>query len=507
MRKHILKAVILAVLSATLLVAGCSGGGSNNGPKHVDAALYWFGTNLDPAVEYNGWTVRRAGIGENLVTIDENLEIVGEIADSWEMVDDTTWRFHIRPEVTFHNGDPVDAEAVKASFERVLGLAERARTSTGISNITVDGEDVVFSTDGPQASFLNAISEPLFTVVAVGEGIDYENAPIASGPFKVTSFEPDEKIELERYDDYWNGASDLDTITVVNIEEDSTRAAALQSGDVDVVQRIAAGDLDTFSGDDEYELTKTRGIRSRALQFNYDNPYLADANVRRAIAESLDYEALAEVLGDDAEVAAAPFPLEVYGYGEVPAYEFDKDAAADHLAEAGFSDSDADGYVDKDGQNLHLELTYDLADMTAFNEAIQDMLKQSGIELELNLVENLDDVEATGDFDIKERNTQYLSTGDPGWLLTSLYHSGSETNYGHYNDPEFDAMVDAISQEFDQAAKAKLVGEAQTYMLENAVDIYTVSQANVVASSSEVSNVLAHPIDYYFITNELTIND
>ena len=116
---------------------------------HMNVGLYWFGTNLDPAVEYNGWTLCRTGIGETLVKIDKDLQIVGQVADSWEMLDDNTWKFHIRDGVTFQNGDPCDAEAVKASFERVLGSVERAKTSTYISNIETDGDDVIFTTEQP----------------------------------------------------------------------------------------------------------------------------------------------------------------------------------------------------------------------------------------------------------------------------------------------------------------------------------------------------------------------
>lgn len=509
---------------AGLVLTGCQGAAPENSsapstaptqtattpaaPKHIDAALYWFGPTLDPAVEYDGWTVRRAGVGENLVTIDENLEIVPEIAESWEMVNETTWKFRIREGVTFHNGEACDAEAVKASFERVLGLAERAKTSSGISEITVDGQDVIFTTAAPNASFLNAVSEPLFTIEAVGDGIDYEKQPIGTGPFKVTGFEPDVKIELAAYEGYWNGASDVATVTVTNVADDTTRAMALQSGDLDIVQRIASADLALFQDKPEFAVADTRGIRTRALQFNYDNAFLADANVRKALAASLDYETLATVLGPDAEVAGAPFPTAAYGYPQdVPVCTYDKDAATAALTAAGFSDTDGDGLVDKDGKNLELSLTYDLPVMTPVNEAIQDMAKQVGIGIELKLVESLDDIEANRDFVIKQRNTQWLSTGDPVWLLTSLYHSGSETNYGGLKDDALDAMVDELNQTFDQTERAEKVKAAQTYMLDNAIDIYSISQSNVVASKASVSNVLAHPIDYYFLTNKLTINE
>lgn len=475
--------------------------------KHINAGLYWFGTNLDPIVEYNGWTVCRAGIGETLVKINEDLELVGQIADSWEMVDENTWKFHIREGVTFHNGQACDAEAVKASFERALADVERARTGTYITEIAVEGDNVIFTTEQPNASFLNVISEPLFTVEAVGEGIDYEKQPIGTGPFMVTGFQPDVEIQLASYEGYWDGASDVKTMTVKNVSDDSTRAMALQSGELDIVQRISSADLSLFQGSADFQVADTRGIRTRTLQFNFKNDYLKDLNIRKALAACLDYDSLAKVLGNDVTAACAPFPLDIYGYQDVPVQAYDKDAAVNFLAESGYKDSDGDGYVDKNGKALELTLTYDLAVMTAVNEAIQDMAKKAGIKINLNLVEKLDDVEISGDFEIRERNVQYLSTGDPLWLLVSGYQTGNGTNYGHYSNRALDALISQISQTFEQEKKAELVKEAQTLLLEDAAGIYMMSQSNIVAANSKVKNISAHPIDYYFINNQLSIGE
>lgn len=99
---------------------------------HVNAGLYWTENTLDPATEYDGWSSSRAGITETLVTIDEKLELKPLLADSWKQENDTTWVFHIREGVTFHNGKKVDAQAVKAAFERAMTIQERAKTAAKI---------------------------------------------------------------------------------------------------------------------------------------------------------------------------------------------------------------------------------------------------------------------------------------------------------------------------------------------------------------------------------------
>ena len=498
---------IALLLALALILTAASVGCAETNGKHINAALYWFGTNLDPTSEYNGWTVCRAGIGETLVYIDESMQIVGQIADSWEMVDENTWSFHIRPGVLFHNGEACDAEAVKTSFERVLGDVERARTSSYISEIAVDGENIIFTSSQPNASFLNAISEPLFTVEYVGDGVDYENAPICTGPFMVTGFEADVEIQTAAFADYWDGASDVATMTILNVTDDSTRALALQSGELDIVQRVSSADLPLFTDNPDFKVADTAGIRTRTLQFNYENEVLSDINVRKALAACLDYDALARVLGNDVTAAGLPYPQELYGFGTVEGQHYDPETAAACLAQSGWADSDGDGIVEKDGKPLELTIVYNVATMTAVNEAIQDMARQVGIQINLSLVENLDDIEINGQFEIKEANVQYLSTGDPAWMLVSIFQSASGTNYGHYNNAELDALVDQISECFDPAEKVELVKQAQQILLDDAAGVFLMAQSNIVAAKAGVDGITAHPIDYYFITNKLTINE
>ena len=128
-------------LVITALLAGCGSGSGNEGSTgeqaaaqdgHINAALYWFGTSLDPATEYDGWTTCRAGLTETLVTVDKNYEIQPLLAESWEQKDDVTWVMHIRDGVTFHDGTPVDGAAVKAAFDRAMEVQERAKTAAKI---------------------------------------------------------------------------------------------------------------------------------------------------------------------------------------------------------------------------------------------------------------------------------------------------------------------------------------------------------------------------------------
>jgi len=498
------KLIMTLLLTLTMICAAVMSVSADG--KHINAALYWFGTSLDPAVEWDGWTTCRAGITETLVTVNENYEIVPLLADSWEQIDDSTWKMHIREGVTFHNGKPVDAEAVKKSFERAFSMQERAVTAAKIDTIEADGQDVIFTTTEPFGAFLANISEPMYSVVDADADTDFASAPIATGPYMVTGFEVNTFIELAKYDGYWNGAPDVDTITVKNIDDDSTRGMALQSGEMDIVQRVAWTDLPVFESDDSMVVYNTQGARTRILVFNYRNEALADINVRKAIIASINYDALAAVLGSGVSKAGAPYPASSpYGYESLDRQEYDPEAAAAYLAESGYEDADGNGYVEKDGKELAFTVTYENTGYTTMLEAVQDMAKQCGIHIELQQVDSISDFEDNGNYDIVATNWQVLSTGDPQWFLDSMYKTGSSSNYGKYSNEELDAIIEQLAQTFDIEGREALTIEAEKILLADAASVYLVGENNFVVANAKVQNVKPYPIDYYFIDNGLTI--
>lgn len=520
-KKRILTLALVLSMIGTAMLAGCgsSGGGSDSGNEaqstaeaaqdsHIKAALYWFGTSLDPATEYDGWTTCRAGLTETLVTVDQNYEIQPLLAESWEQKDDVTWVMHIREGVTFHDGTPVDGAAVKASFERAMEVQERAKDAAKIKSIEADGQDVTFVTNEPFGAFLANITEPMYSVVKVGDDQDYANAPIATGPFKVTGFKVNEVIETERYDGYWNGASTVKSMTIKCIEEDSTRGLALQSGEQDVVQRVANADLPNFKADANYQVIDTTGARVRIILPNMQNEFLKDAKVRKAIAEAIDYDSLVKVLGDGVTNAQAPYPKSApYGYDELEKQTYDAADAAKLLKEAGFEDSDGNGYVDKDGKELKLTLTYQMSDYTSMLEAVQSMAKESGINIELQMTDSLETVEEKKDFDLICTNWQVLSTGDPQWFLETLYKTGAQNNCISYSNEKLDGIINQLSTAFDLAERQKLTIEAEKILLEDTASIYLVGENNFVVANTKVQNIVPYPIDYYFIDNGMSITE
>jgi peptide/nickel transport system substrate-binding protein len=388
-----------------------------------------------------------------------------------------------------------------------MSIQERAITAAKLDSIEADGQYVIFHTSVLNAAFLATISEPLYSVIDVDADTDPKSCPIATGPFMVKGFEVDTFIEMERYDGYWNGPSQIDSVTLKCIADDSTRALAIQSGEIDLMQRIGANDVATFKDNPNYTIFNTLGARTRIMVLNFGNEFLADINVRRALAASINYDALVMILGDTVGVAGAPYPSSSpYGYDTLDVQHYDPEAAAQYLADAGFADSDGDGYMDKDGSKLTLKINYANANYTVMLEAVQAMVKASGIDLQLNLVDSIMEMtQGQVGFDIVVTNWQVLSTGDPQWFLESQYRTGAANNGGHYSNAELDAIADKLAQTTDVAEREAVTIEAEKILLSDVASIYLVGETNFVLSSNKVGNVTPYPIDYYFLDAGITI--
>ncbi|MCR4892361.1 MAG: ABC transporter substrate-binding protein [Lachnospiraceae bacterium] len=475
--------------------------------KHLNASIYWFGDSLDPAHDWDGWTTCRCGITENLVTINDKYELVPQLSDTWEQKDNKTWVMHIRDGVTFHNGKAVDGAAVKASFDRVIAENPDRAVDAKIDSITADGQTVTFVTTEPYGAFLAQITEPLWSVIDVDAGTDIASAPVGTGPFAVTDFEVNTVVELEKYADYWNGASAIDTVTVTLIEDDSTRGLALQSGEQDLIQRCTSTDLPTFQNDSNYTVLDTQGARIRILLINHKNEFLSDVNVRKAFASAIDYETLVSLLGDIVTIAGAPYPASApYGYDSLDKQTFDLAAAKDLLKKAGYEDGDGNGYVEKDGKELKLEVAYSNADYTTTLEAVQSMVKEAGINLSLSMMDSVSEIESAGNFDLILTNWQALSTGDPQWFLDNLYRSDASNNCTGYASKDIDKMCNDLTLAFDQKDRQNIVIEAQKILLADCASVWLTGEKNFVLMNSKVKNVTGYPIDYYFLDNGITID-
>lgn len=482
--------------------------GSAGTPTHLNVAVFWLGSNLDPAEEWNGWTLTRAAIGETLIQFDENMKLVPKIADSWDRIDDTTWHFHIRDGVTFHNGNKVTADAVKKSIERSMELNERGQSTLPVASMTAEGQDLTIKTTEPYASLLGSIAEPLFVIVDTSaDTSQFKSEPIATGPFMVTGYTPDQEIQVKKYDGYWDGAADVDTITFKYIKDDSTRALALQSGEIDVASNVGRSSLALFQDQSQYTIDEIPSLRTQFVWFNTQNPLLSEPDVRRAISYGIDREMYANTLVGG-QAAKGPFTSALpFGYDQVKGYDYEPETAKKLLDEAGYKDADGDGIREKDGQKLTLQFilnsAYESDSIVA--AAMQSQLKEIGVNLEMTSYEDLTDHQKSGNYDLALTSINTGITGDPQYILDFYFKTGAEWNIGGYSNPKLDAVIQQLHSEFDVEKRYELAADAQQMILDDAAYMFiTYTPINIV-SKSTVQGATMYPIDFYLLDRNIQV--
>ncbi len=474
--------------------------------KTMVVGLHWLGSDADPANGWNGWTLTRTLSGECLVTLNQKMEVVPQLADSWEVVDDLTWKFHIRQGVKFANGKDLTAEAVKKSLERVIEKDERAKNSAKMESITVDGENIIFKTTEPYGSLLNNLTEPLFIIVDTD--VDEQSialTPVTTAPYQIVEYTPKTELKLVANPHYWDGKPGLDSYTAKVIKDSDTRAMAMQSGEIQMTQELSGNSVQMLEDSGNFEIKKAISLRVNYLGLNHNNPLLSDINLRKAMSMAINREAIAGITQGVAVGAIFP-PSAGYGYDQLELEKYDLEGAKKALADNGYVDSDGDGIVEKDGQKVSFVLPI-VSKHSALAEVMQAQLKEVGIEIKLEIVENsyAKLVEGNQDFDLFLTNYVTATTGDSKRFLEQNYSTEGTDNFGHYSNPKFDAVVEKLISEFDPKKRVELSIEAQQIVNDDVANIFVVSpMANIVVAKN-VKNYEVSPMSYYFMSKDTTI--
>lgn len=453
----------------------------------------------DPMSNMNPFTMR-AMIFDTLIKLDYDYTKSPALATDWEMSEDgLTWIFKLREGVKFHDGEPWNAEAAKFNWEQ-----RKAAGKDGTGNVM---KKIVSMETPDEYTFVVTFSEPMYTLASdvtppmysfVSPKAFDENhevaAPIGTGPYKFESWTKDTEIVLTANNDYYEGAPNLQKITFKIIPDSNARALALESGEIDLMSgRSALTSLETLKKLDNIQVIKTMGQTSVFVLMNTKNEVMSDINLRKAIAAAVDFQsAVPALLSDLAEPAENIFSPVFGEYVDqtVELPKHDLDAAKAYLKEAGYEDTDGDGFVDKNGQKLVLDIT-----VTSNNEEdkalcaiMQDQLKDAGIELTIIALDGAALKESTvaGDYQLTMQGQNYVPTDDPTINYGGYWHSDSY--YKVYTDDTLDAMVDELRAESDSAERLRMHKEVQNYILDQTPLIMVFHRNNIILADKKVAN-------------------
>ncbi len=390
------------------------------------------------------------------------MSITPALATSWEQVDDLSWRFHLRPGVTFHNGEPFNGEAVRYSIERLLD-PNAVRFNTDFRDFgqvdVVDDLTVIIHTNNPDPNFLPKLANlhfvPPVYAASVGEE-EFSAHPVGTGPYRFVEWILGQRLVLEANDDYWGGRPSVDRLVFRPIPEASTRLAELQAGTVDIITHLNYDAIPLLDRDANLRAEANTGRRTVFMHMDHLNGAapLQDVRVRQAMAYAIDRQLLIEtVLNGYGTPLATIFRPDMFGYSaDFQPYPFDPDKARQLLAEAGYADGFDIRFMTSDGIiNKGVEVA----------EALASMLGDVGIRVEvlpvaLQVMRDMyigNPEPAAGKVEPLFMFNYGAPTPDATSPLRALIHTGGIESF--LNDEEMDTLIDAYGTEMDPAKRPR----------------------------------------------------
>lgn len=470
----------------------------------------------------------RDTIYEPLLTQDENFEIVPVLAEEYEQVDDTTWKFKLREGVTFHDGSEFNAEVVKANIERIQDVAKASPRSFLLDMVTevnvIDDYNIELVTEYPFAPLANNLTHGAGKMISKdlidadyqqaldeagsdltleeyyelrSEGGDeheavaneissfvgqlVETEPVGTNYFKFDSRNPGEQTAVVRNDDYWGDTALLDGVNFKVVSEPGSRIAELESGSSDAILSTLSSNIERVDSNEDVTLLRNDSVSIDYIGFNTEKEPFNDPKVRQAITHAFDSEAVLEgVYNGSGTPAEAPLAPGVLGYSEdLEGLDYDMEKAQQLLDEAGVEDLTINLMVNDDNPER--------VDVALW---LQESLGELGIKVNVEQVEWGAYLAATG---AGEHDMFILgwsnSTGDPDNGIAPLFHSdniGDTGNRSFYNNPELDSILDEARQSTEEGEREQLYMDAQQLLVDEAPAIFIRHGENLNAHGNHV---------------------
>lgn len=482
--------------------------------EYKDTLVFAMNTDvqsLDPQIQNDTTSEQVVKMLYNtLLKFQDDGTVVGDLAESWSVSEDKlTWTFNLKQGVKFHNGKELTSADVKATFDRALNAeAGGLRTTEIIKMFTsVEAPDpytVTITTDapyGPMESLMCNMSLGIMDAdyieqygLDLGTSAEGENG---TGPFKVVSWERDQEIVVERFDDYFGTPAKLQTVVYTIIPEAASRVIALETGEVDVIDKPTDEDLARLEADTEnFTVLRKPTISQRLFRFGCNDPIISNTKVRQAIVYAIDRQAIIDALFTGSGYpSTAPLAPVTFGYSDLGEIEQDLELAKSLLAEAGYPDGFDTKIVTTERYQNGIELA----------EIISQQLAEIGINAKIEVWEWSALSASWNGITADEFDQPIFIMGagpsmrDADGGLRGLYTTSetglNDRNYGFYSNAEVDALIEQGMQETDQQKRVEIYKEAMEILYrEDPVAFWLFDMYGLAITSSKVEGVTLSPI-------------
>lgn len=464
-----MKKFAFLMLGLSLFITGCGGEKQNekisndivvsqgSKPKSLDPNMY----NEIPAL-----TVTEQ-IFNTLLRVDENGNIVPELAESYEYVTPTELVIKLKQGVKFHNGDVLTSKDVVFSINRMLDKPASRIMIDAISKVeAIDEYTVKLTLSKPSSPLLFGLAHPLTAILNEKDTLAKNDViatdPMGTGPYKFVEWGSGEKIELVAFDDYFEGRPKIDALTYRAITENSSRLAALETGEIDIAYNMDAIDSGAISQNEDLQLISQPTTSTEYITFNTTKAPFDNKDFRKAVNYALNKQSMSDsIFMGKARPANSIINPNVFGHSDtVEGYPYNVEKAKEYLAKSGVKDTSFTLFVNDSTTRLQLA------------QIIQANLKEIGIDMKIETLEWGAYLQRTAQGEHQAFLGGWVSgTSDADIVLFPLLHSSSHGGAGNrafYTNKEFDKIVDEARLVSSPEERKALFLKAQDILQEEA---------------------------------------
>ncbi|MFV0436258.1 MAG: glutathione ABC transporter substrate-binding protein [Desulfopila sp.] len=507
-----LKTVIAAALTLVIALSPAAYAAS----KDIIYASESTAKSLDPhdtSDTYSG-SIERA-ICQGLMGFDENLNIVPLLAESYTFNPEATqFTFKLRSGITFHDGTPLNAEAVKANIDRMMtGKYKRSSLMEPVKDVVVIDEFTIqFNLKKPFGAFVNAIAHPGSLIMSpkalATYGDEVSKHPVGTGPFIFDEWVPGSHVRLKKNSNYWRGTVKVDSITFKPIPESGSRLAMLRAGQAQYIYPMPAELLKVAQADKNIEVIEIPSIIARYLVLNTRYAPLADERVRQAINYALDKEAIIKIAwGGAASQLDSIIPPNLQFYKKQAAWPYDPAKAKALMKEAGYDKGFKVVFLTPNASN-RLRAT-EMAQQQLAKIGITGDIQSMDVASFYNKLESqrADDKEALPFIGFGGWSA---STGDADWgtrpLIATEAFPPAMSNFGFFSDAKVDELIAAGLASADPEARRAAYAELQDYVWPKAPWGYLLVDTLVAAKQKNLTGIYPLP-DGAFSVEQAELSD
>lgn len=499
-KKRLLSAALACTLSLSLMTACSSGGESGNtdGPKEeLVVALNGDAKAIDPHAAGDSISVQALiDVTETLVKYDENREIVPCLAESWEQIDELSYKFNLRKGVKFHNGKEMTSADVIYSFKRAASPAgAKVQYIMGAIDAekceAVDDYTVIIRTKepfGPLISYLPYIGAAIVPENYYEDEPNATEFPIGTGPMKFVERQKGSSLTYTRNEEYWGEKPAYKDLTYRIIPEANSRMIELETGQVDMIFEVSPNDYSRIKDSSDMELVTIPTTTVDMIVMNTEKAPLDNVKLRQAIDYAIDEDAITKAVKKEAGVYTAHMvtPEQKYSDVENNVMKYDVEKAKQLIAESGVQ--------------TPLDLTMIISENQVrvdIATIMQSQLKEIGINLNIQVLElaTMYDAIESGQHDMTITGWGAVGFPDPDNNIYGPIHSSGipGNNYARYSNPELDALLDLQRSLPDGPEREQAVIDAQRLIREETPYICIDNALQAVGIRSNVKGFVITP--------------